>query len=199
MKISACRLCYSNKITKIVDLGYHPLADTFLPPEILFSHGEVSYPLQLGLCGECGHVFTLFSVPPEDRYQSKDYSYDSSNSKVSIQHFKDFAEAVLSEKTPLPSGLVVDIGSNVGTLLAHFQSFGYGNVIGVEPSGNISELAIRAGIPTINDFFCSRVIKPLIDAGPVQVLLSANVLNHADDLGALLDTAKEGNGRAQRH
>lgn len=191
MKISACRICDSENVTKIVDLGYHPLADTFLPPHILFSHGEVSYPLQLGLCRDCGHVFTLFAVPPEDRYQIKDYSYDSSNSNVSVQHFRDFAEAVLAEKMSDPSGLVVDIGSNVGALLAHFQSFGYQNVIGVEPSGNISELAIKAGVPTINDFFCDRVIKPLRDAGPVEVLLSANVLNHADDLGALLDTAKE--------
>jgi SAM-dependent methyltransferase len=191
MKISACRICDSENVKKIVDLGYHPLADTFLPPHILFSHGEVSYPLQLGLCRDCGHVFTLFAVPPEDRYQIKDYSYDSSNSNVSVQHFRDFAEAVLAEKMSDPNGLVVDIGSNVGTLLAHFQSFGYQNVIGVEPSGNISELAIKAGVPTINDFFCDRVIKTLRGAGPVEVLLSANVLNHADDLGALLDTAKE--------
>lgn len=190
MKITKCRLCQSEQIQKVVDLGYHPLADTFLPPEILFAGPELSYPLQLGLCRDCGHVFTLFAVSPEDRYQKTDYSYDSSNSKVSIQHFREFAQAVLAEKDPGPNGLVVDIGSNVGTLLAHFQSFGHRHVIGVEPSGNISALAVKAGVPTINDFFCDRVVAPLREAGPVQVLLSANVLNHADDLGALLDTAK---------
>jgi len=190
MRISKCRLCRSDKIRKVVDLGYHPLADTFLPSEILFAAGEVSYPLQLGLCQICGHVNTLFAVPPEDRYQKTDYSYDSSNSAVSIQHFKEFAESVLAEKTVGSNGLVVDIGSNVGTLLAHFQSFGYRNVIGVEPSGNISALAVKAGVPTINDFFGDRVVDSLLDAGPVQLLLSANVLNHADELGELLDTAK---------
>lgn len=190
MKITKCRLCQSERIQKVADLGYHPLADTFLPPEILFSAGEMSYPLQLGLCHDCGHVFTLFAVSPEDRYQKTDYSYDSSNSAVSIQHFEEFAKAVLVERTPGPNGLVVDIGSNVGTLLGHFQTFGHANVIGVEPSGNISALAIKNGVPTINDFFCDRVIKPLREAGPVEVLLSANVLNHADDLGALFATAK---------
>lgn len=190
MKITKCRLCQSEHIDKVVDLGYHPLADTFLPPEILFAAGEVSYPLQLGLCRDCGHVFTLFAVSPEDRYQKTDYSYDSSNSEVSVEHFREFAQAVLAEKAPGPTGLVVDIGSNVGTLLAHFQSFGHRNVIGVEPSGNISALAVKAGVPTINDFFCDRVVAPLGEAGPVQVLLSANVLNHADDLAALLRTAK---------
>jgi len=189
LKITKCRLCQSQRIERIVDLGYHPLADTFLPEELLFGP-EVSYPLQLGSCRACGHVFTLYSVSAVDRYQKSDYSYDSSNSKVSMAHFKEFAEAVLAEKTPGPNGLVVDIGSNVGTLLSHFQSFGYRNVIGVEPSGNISALAVEAGVPTINDFFCERVVAPLREAGPVQVLLSANVLNHADDLGALLATAR---------
>jgi SAM-dependent methyltransferase len=189
LKVTKCRLCESKGIEKVVDLGYHPLADTFLPDALLFGP-EVSYPLQLGLCRACGHVSTLYSVSAVDRYQKSDYSYDSSNSKVSMAHFREFAEAVLAEKVPGPNGLVVDIGSNVGTLLAHFQSFGHRNVIGVEPSGNISALAIKSGVPTINDFFCERVIAPLRNAGPVQVLLSANVLNHADDLGALLATAK---------
>jgi len=190
VKIMKCRLCQSEQIEKVVDLGFHPLADTFLPEELLFGP-EVSYPLHLGSCRACGHVFTLFSVSAVERYQKQDYSYDSSNSRVSIEHFREFAEAVLAVKRPDPNGLVVDIGSNVGTLLSHFQGFGHANVIGVEPSGNISALAVRAGVPTINDFFSGNVVEALREAGPVQVLLSANVLNHADDLGALLRTAKE--------
>jgi len=185
-----CRLCQSRHIEKVVDLGYHPLADTFLPEELLFGP-EVTYPLQLGSCRECGHVFTLYAISAVDRYQKQDYSYDSSNSNVSIAHFKEFAEAVLAEKTPSPNGLIVDIGSNIGTLLAHFQSFGHRNVLGVEPSGNISALARNVGVPTVNDFFCDRVVEELRKAGPVEVLLSANVVNHADDLSALLSTAKK--------
>ena len=188
MKITKCRLCNSDAVEKVVDLGYHPLADTFLPPEILYGP-EVSYPLQLGSCRSCGHVFTLYSVSSVERYQKQDYSYDSSNSNVSIAHFKEFAQAVLAEKTPDSGALIVDIGSNVGTLLSHFRDLGHANVLGVEPSGNISALAVAAGIPTLHNFFDVSVVKPLREAGPVQVLLSANVLNHADDLGALLRAA----------
>jgi SAM-dependent methyltransferase len=180
VKIMKCRLCQSEQIEKVVDLGHHPLADTFLPEELLIGP-EVTYPLQLGLCRDCGHVFTLYSVSAVERYQKQDYSYDSSNSKVSIAHFKEFADAVLKFKVPSPGGLVVDIGSNVGTLLSHFLEMGFTNVMGVEPSRNISELAVKAGVPTLNDFFSDNA---------VQVLLSANVLNHADDLAGLLRTAK---------
>lgn len=190
VRVTKCRMCNSEHVEKVVDLGYHPLADTFLPEELLYGP-EISYPLQLGLCHACGHVFTLFSVSAVDRYQKQEYSYDSSNSSVSIEHFKEFAQAVLTEMKVEPNALIVDIGSNVGTLLSHFKKFGYSNVMGVEPSGNISALAVQAGIPTINDFFADAVVDALNKAGPVQVLLSANVVNHADDLVGLLSTARK--------
>lgn len=190
MKVVKCRICDSEHLEKVVDLGYHPLADTFLSEELLFGP-EVSYPLQLGSCRACGHVSTLYSVSAVDRYQKQDYSYDSSNSKVSISHFHEFAQAVLAEKRLGPGDLIVDIGSNVGTLLAHFKAFGHSNILGIEPSGNISAMAVSDGIPTLNDFFGDGVVDSLREIGPVQVLLSANVLNHADDLNALLRTAKE--------
>lgn len=191
MKIANCRLCDSTDLTKVVDLGYHPLADTFLPAELLFAGPELSYPLQLGLCGSCGHVSTLFSVSAEDRYQKQDYSYDSSNSPVAIAHFKEFAQAVLKELGEVPEGLVVDIGSNVGTLLSHFKALGCQNVLGVEPAGNIARLAVKTGIPTLNDFFGSNAATEIRKKGPVDVLLSSNVVNHADDLMALLAAAKK--------
>jgi SAM-dependent methyltransferase len=189
LKVTRCRLCDSAQLELIVDLGYHPLADTFLPEELLYGP-EVHYPLQLGLCGSCGHVSTLYSVSAVERYQKQAYSYDSSNSRVAIAHFREFAEAVVARRPGRKDGLVVDIGSNVGTLLSHFKDLGYANVMGVEPAANIAALAVAAGVPTINDFFASSVVEALRKAGGVDILLSSNVVNHADDLRALLDTAR---------
>lgn len=183
-------MCQSERIHKVVDLGFHPLADTFLPESLQYGP-EVSYPLQLGSCQDCGHVFTLYSVSPEDRYQKQDYSYDSSNSKVSILHFQEFSESVLRDIDLAPDALIVDIGSNVGTLLSHFKHAGHRNVLGVEPSANISSLAIAAGIPTLNEFFDAKAAASIKKIGQVEVLLSSNVVNHADDLTGLLRTAKE--------
>ena len=190
MEIKNCRLCNSVRISKVVDLGFHPLADTFLP-ETLLHEAEVWYPLQLGLCQSCGHVFTMFSVSAEDRYQKNEYSYDSSNSRVSIEHFKEFAEAVIKEVKFPPGSLIVDIGSNVGTLLSHFKKFGYDNVLGVEPSKNIAKIAIDSGIPTVNEFFGLKAAAEINSLGSVKVLLSSNVVNHADDLVGLLTIARQ--------
>ncbi len=190
MEIKNCRLCNSVRISKVVDLGFHPLADTFLPVTLLHE-SENWYPLQLGLCHSCGHVFTLFSIAAEDRYQKNEYSYDSSNSVVSIEHFKEFAEAVINEVRLPNDSLIVDIGSNVGTLLLHFKSLGYQNVIGIEPSKNIAKIAIKSGIPTINEFFSQKAADEISGIGSVKILLSSNVVNHADDLVGLLCTARK--------
>ena len=187
--ISNCRLCQSPDVRKVVDLGFHPLADTFLPEHLQLGP-EVSYPLHLGSCQSCGHVFTLYPVTPEDRYQKQDYSYDSSNSKVAIAHFKEFCDAVLAVKELTPEAVIVDIGSNVGTLLSHFKAAGFANVLGVEPSGNISRQAVASGVPTINDFFNEAAAMEIARSGKVEVLLSSNVVNHADDIPALLQVAK---------
>ncbi|MDP3655589.1 MAG: class I SAM-dependent methyltransferase [Brevundimonas sp.] len=189
LKLTRCRLCKSEDIHKVVDLGFHPLADTFLPEHLQLGP-EVSYPLHLGSCRSCGHVFTLYPVAPEDRYQKQDYSYDSSNSKVAIGHFKEFCEAVLAYAKPASDALVVDIGSNVGTLLSHFQNAGYGNVLGIEPSHNIARHAVQNGVPTLNEFFDAKAAAGISRAGQIEVLLSSNVVNHADDLPALLETAQ---------
>jgi len=189
LKITRCRLCQSEHVHKVVDLGFHPLADTFLPEALLYGP-EVAYPLQLGACQDCGHVFTLYAVTPEDRYQKQDYSYDSSNSAVSIRHFKGFCDTVLAALKPPRDGLVVDIGSNVGTLLSHFKDAGHAHVLGVEPSANIARLAQAAGIPTLNEFFDARAAEQILARGRVELLLSSNVVNHADDLVGLLATAR---------
>lgn len=189
MKITRCRLCDSVQLESVVDLGHHPLADTFLLEELLYGP-EVHYPLRLGLCRACGHVSTMYSVSAVDRYQKQDYSYDSSNSKVAVAHFREFAEAVAAKRPAGSAALVVDIGSNVGTLLSHFRDLGYSNVMGVEPAHNIAAIAVKSGIPTLNDFFGPSVVDTLRQSGGVDILVSANVVNHADDLRALLDTAR---------
>ena len=192
MKIQKCRLCCSNEIEKVIDLDFHPLADTFLE-DVDQLGPEISYPLQLGLCKNCGHVFTLFSIPPEDRYQKNDYSYDSSNSKISVDHFHDFCDTVLSELSLEKDSLIVDIGGNVGTLLSHFKEKGFEKILNIEPSENISKIAVKNGIPTFNSFFnkeSSNFINENFDRD-VDVLLSSNVVNHADNMYDLLQSAKD--------
>ena len=86
-----CFLCQSTKLYQAIDLGYHPLADTFLKADQL-NEPETHYHLNVVACSSCGHLMNGYIVPATARYQENEYSYDSSNSKVSIEHFSDFAK-----------------------------------------------------------------------------------------------------------
>ena len=189
MFLTECRICKSKKIDDVVDLGSHPPADTFIPKEYVYSTLP-SYPLRLAKCGNCNHVFTKYYVTPEERYQKYEYSYDSSNSKVAESHFNSFANSVIASSNISKNSLVVDIGGNVGTLLSKFKDHGFNNILNIEPSENISKIAEKNGIKTINKFFDQSILD-IKKEGLVDCVLSSNVLNHTDDINSVLKDTKE--------
>ena len=84
-----------------------------------------------------------------------------------------------------PSDLVIDIGSNDGTILQGFKNKGI-RVLGVEPT-NIANVATQNGIDTINEFFNEEVAKKIQYAyGKASLIIGANVFAHVASLGSLL-------------
>ncbi len=180
MKVTNCHLCDSTNLVMVLDLGFHPLADFFLK-ESQLQETERRYPLSVLLCQNCGHGMNSFVVPKEVRYQENDYSYDSGNSKISVGHFTDMANEV-SERAGVKKGeLVVDIGSNIGTLLGAFKNLG-ATIQGVDPASNIVALAEKNGIPTINDFFNDSACKTILNRGKAKVITITNAFNHISPL-----------------
>src|SRR6202022_2279098 len=72
MQIHQCRVCQSNKLELILDLGRTALANRFLKPEALMEP-EPFFPLRVVLCGDCGLVQLDEEVPREILF--KDYIY----------------------------------------------------------------------------------------------------------------------------
>jgi SAM-dependent methyltransferase len=186
MNITACHLCASQNLSKVLDLGFHPLADFFMKPDQL-QEMERRYPLAVLLCQDCGHGMNSFVVPAETRYQENDYSYDSGNSKISVQHFTDMAKEVTDRAGIKKDELVVDIGSNIGTLLSAFKNLG-AKVQGVDPSHNISALAEKNGIPTINDFFNASAAAKILEKGKAKAITITNAFNHISPLVPFMES-----------
>lgn len=180
MITTECRLCRSPKLSRVIDLGFHPLADTFLP-ESRLDEPETRYPLRVLLCEACGYVMSDYVVSPEERYQKTEYSYDSSNSPVAEKHFEELAGKIAAH-VEYKDGVAVDIGSNVGTLLGYLSAHG-ATPRGVEPAKNIAVLATERGIPTIQDFFGPAAVAQLRKEGvPVRSISATNVFNHLEDV-----------------
>lgn len=180
MNVTNCHLCSSKNLVKILDLGFHPLADFFVKEHQL-NEMERRYPLSVLLCKDCGHAMNSYIVPAEVRYQENDYSYDSSNSKIAIEHFSQMADDVIKKAGVKKDELVVDIGSNIGTLLGHFKDK-RASVQGVDPSHNISALAQKNGIPTINDFFSPSACSKILKKGKPKAITITNAFNHMSNL-----------------
>jgi len=179
MNVTKCHLCKSDNLVKILDLGFHPLAD-FFPKKAQISQMERRYPLSVLLCRECGHAMNSYVVSGEERYQENDYSFNSNHSKISIEHFANFASDVAKVTNMKKGDLVVDIGSNVGTLLSSFKDLG-AEVLGVDPASNIAAIAEENGIPTINDFFNANVSSQILRKGKAKIVTSVNCFNHVEN------------------
>ena len=77
---------------------------------------------------------------------------------------------------------VVELGSNDGIMLRHFQERGMRH-LGVEPSANVADVARSRGISTISAFFDRKLADDIVaEHGRADAILAANVMCHIPDL-----------------
>jgi SAM-dependent methyltransferase len=179
-------MCSSTELVRYLDLGDQPPADQFRTAEQISSEPIVLYPLEVYLCETCGLSQLGYVVSPEILYQ-QDYPYESSTTASGRAHFAAFAHSVVTAFALRPGQLAVDIGSNVGVLLAGFAKEGL-RIRGVDPAPNIASIAEQRGIPTIVGFFSPEVARKIVDDdGRATVITATNVFAHVDDLASFMD------------
>jgi SAM-dependent methyltransferase len=174
-----CRICKGSRLTQFLDLGDQPHCNKFLKAEEL-SQPEMFYPLDLYFCSDCALVQMIHVVSPEAMF--KDHPYVSGTTTTLGTHFRTVAEELIDAFRVRSGALIVDIGSNDGTFLKQFSSFGV-RTVGVEPATRIANLATTSGIDTINEFFSSRIAADIRNKyGPAKIINAAGVFFHVDDL-----------------
>jgi SAM-dependent methyltransferase len=167
------------EIVKVIDLGMHPFADTFIPKERL-DESEPTFPLECGLCLECGLIQLLYITEPNSRYGLYDYSYTSSNSDYAMQHWQEFA-GFIARHFQLDQTKILEVGSNDGYLLSQFQEKAR-KILGIDSSDSIAKVANEAGIPTLNlNFNSENASNVFADHGKFDLIIANNVLNHSNN------------------
>ena len=180
-----CRVCDSTNLELAIDLGHQPWCNHFLKPEEIGK--EPFYPLRVLYCHDCGTVQLDYTVKKEIMFG--DHTYLSGVTKSLSEHFKNVAHEVddrFFNNTPNKS--VLDIGSNDGTQLKHFQALGY-DVLGVESSKTTAKIAEEAGVPTVNDFFNLEVVKRL--DRKFHAINAAGVFFHLEELHSVTEGIRE--------
>ena len=177
-----CRICHGTRLELILKLAPTPIGDEFL----LEPREQPLHPIDLYQCQDCGLAQLLYEIPPEEIY--KDYLYLTGSSVGLDDHFAQYALRVATVCDLQEGDLVLDIGSNDGTLLKHFKSLGM-SVCGFEPCAEIARQARDAGIPTIETYFAPR----LAIGWPkkARLITANNVVANVNDLDSFMEGVVE--------
>jgi len=172
-EIKHCRMCESPQLRKVLPLKPTPVGDYYLRDQDKAKSLE-AYPLDVYQCANCGHVQLRAIVDPE--YLYRDYIYTTSSSLGLPDHFREYARTV-SQKLQLPGGsLVVEIGSNDGTLLRAFKELGF-RVLGIDPARDIAAKATENGTPTLGEFFTPALAEKILgEHGAASLVIANNVM-----------------------
>lgn len=174
-----CRLCASFNLKLVLPLAAAPLVDAYVKKEKL-GEEQPRFPLDLFLCLDCGFAQLLDDVDPEILY--RDYLYETKSSLGLPEHFGRYAADVIERIKPSPGTLVIDIGSNDGTLLKFFKERGL-KVLGIDPAREIAATATAEGIETLPDFFGAAYGKKLrVKRGPATIVTANNFYANFDNL-----------------
>ncbi|MCL4366152.1 class I SAM-dependent methyltransferase, partial [Patescibacteria group bacterium] len=181
--VEHCQICNSPKLKSVLFLGYLPPVNQ-LHPIGSKPKEQPSYPAELLYCPRC-HLTQLGLVVDPQVIFPKSYPYTSGTTKVLRDNFADLGQEVRKMIGLKQDDLVVDIGSNDGTLLSNFVSSA--RVLGITPE-DIGKLAIAKGILTMQDYFRAEVVaKVKKEYGKAKIVTAANVFAHIEDVNGVLD------------
>jgi len=184
----SCRACGSSRLRLGFDLGLLPLANSFLSVQnTKVQAPESRYPLRIFYCDNCRLIQLSDIVDRREMFD--DYAFLTATADTSLIHFDKYADQLTHKLALSAEDLVVDIGSNDGTLLKAFKKRGAG-VLGIEPARNIATRAEAEGIPTINEYFGSESVAR-IGRNKARVVTANNVVSHVGDLNGFVESVSD--------
>lgn len=185
IRVEKCQICNSPNLHEIVSLGHIPQVNVMQPIGSSLQE-ELFFPAELLLCQNCQLVQISHIVDPEIIFPPN-YAYTSRTTKILRENFSNLADEVSKKSILTKNDLVVDVGSNDGTLLSNFSQY---RVQGVEPT-NVAAHANGAGIPTIQKFFNIEVAHDIVSKqGHAKLTTAANVFAHIENIHEIVKAIK---------
>lgn len=170
-----CQITNKKNLIEVIDLGNQPLADSLIEKKNL-DKKEKKYPLKLLRSPTLGYAQLSYVVPGEKVYHPN-YPYRPGITKEILMHYNDQVKENIKKLNLQKGDLVVDIGSNDGSLLSYYKKFNM-NIAGVEPT-NIANIANKNKIFTLKKFFNLSSSNHIIKLkGKAKLITSTNVFAH---------------------
>ncbi len=170
------------KIKPFMSFGKMPIANGFLKKKDF--KNEFSFNMEVGFSKDLA-LFQLNDHPTPKSMFNRNYPFFTSSSNYMIKHFKEYALWIKKNYSKNIRN-ILEIGSNDGSFLKNFKSKKT-NILGIEPSSNVANIAKKNGIKTINKFFSYKTSKDLKNfIGKTDIIIAANAICHIPNLNDLI-------------
>src|ERR671937_161933 len=180
--VECCQVCGHAPLSQVLSLGYMP------PVNQMVAIGEPPrqqpwFPTDLLHCASCELVQLGLAVDPAIIFPPE-YPYTSGTTKLLRDNFAELYGEASAMLKLAPQDLVIDIGSNDGTLLSNVNGH---RVLGIEPT-EVGKIANSRGIPTLMRYFTPAVAAEVKrEHGPARVVTAANCFAHIEDVHSIVD------------
>ena len=182
-QVTGCRICGGEGLDVLLELGTQVLTGVFpRRPDERLTKG----PLTLVRCDNCGLVQLLHSYERAELY-GPHYGYRSSLNRRMVNHLEDKARALTRAVDLRPGDVVVDIGSNDGTLLSFFSGRKL-TLLGFDPSAARWQGSYPTDSSLIDDFFSVDLYRGALGQRKARIVTSIAMFY---DLERPLDFAHE--------
>ena len=177
-EIGACRCCGNARLEPILSLGVQHLTGVFprSPVETV-----TSGPLELVKCfgtEACGLVQLRHTYDSTEMYGGN-YGYRSGLNQTMVRHLGSTARTVLA-KYPCQSGaIVLDVGSNDGTLLSFMPASA--QRVGMDPTIAKYRKYYDSGIHPIPEFFSAATFREFYGEQRAEIITSIAMFYDLDD------------------
>src|SRR3974390_3025504 len=182
--VECCQVCGHAPLDVVLSVGYMPPVNQM----VLIGqvpHQQPWFPTNLLHCSKCELVQLGLAVDPAIIFPPE-YPYTSGPTKRLRDNFADLYREAAAMLGLGAKDLVVDIGSNDGTLLSNFRNGGC-RVLGIEPT-DVGDIANSHAIPTIKRYFGAEVAREVKEKyGPVRIVTATNCFAHIEDVHAIVD------------
>jgi len=182
-----CQLCLHKNLKTILSLGHQPVVQEYLTKDDLHKP-EVTYPLNLCRCSRCGLLQLDYIVDPKIVFPAH-YPYRTGLTNMLIRNFRSLADLLEKNYQLTQKDLIVDIGSNDGTLLEGFKAKGM-RVLGIEPT-DAAKVANKYGITTLQEYLNKETTKKVLKKyGRARIVTATNVFAHINNVPQLMSNIK---------
>ncbi len=188
-EIKKCRICGNVDLIPILNLGNQYLTGVFPKSNTdLVTCG----PLELVKCQDkhninaCGLLQLKHSYEHHEMY-GENYGYRSGLNKSMVKHLYEKVKKIQSSVKLQSKDLIIDIGSNDGTLLGAYENKGL-LLTGIDPTGEKFKKYYPEHVRLIPDFFSATTVKKNFGNKKAKVITSIAMFY---DLESPLDFAKQ--------